>query len=302
LKDLLFDEDRRYRRQYYRSYYYKSNSPDKILNIFKYIKNKFSKKFTEFDEYLNSSYDRNTFLTKFLSSCVESITSSTMNTLKFIFEWNITDEIICSLLTHAYSEKTVDKILSYCDNLSDSSINNMLSQLHILDHHHLFVKIGKKFSIDISKYINVNQLMKYVVTRDISFDNFLEIMSACPNIHVTPAIYTYFAQSITTIRYNRFRYRRNKYTLGLLTNLNSYYNKIKQEDYDIIKSHFKRLQCSFDIVKYELTEDEHKCLNNNNNDNDYYYDDDNDNDNDNDNVIDDINIDNLEVENNVLVN
>lgn len=273
LQELMYYEPTRYGRwrRYRRGYYNNTEEQKKILKIFQYIKQQHPLKFIEFNETLE---DRDTTLSNFVTYNVNNSIIDVLDETNKLFEWKITEETINKTIQHAYSPNVIKKLLNYYPNFSANFVKELMSAVSIHEDVDLFLEISKKFNVDVSTYITAPQLMKNVVDRYMTIDHAKSIINICPQIKITPSIYSYFLKSL----YPGMNPGSKKYKLRYLVELNDFYNKITLEDYNILLQFFKNLSCKFDIVEYEMNENEkhveHAII-------DYYRDDNDENDNDN---------------------
>lgn len=276
LQELIFCENvmmyggwrRRYRRGRY-NYSSNNNHQKKILKILQYVKQQHPLKFVEFNEMLDN---RDTMLSNFVTCNIDYSILDVLNETQTLFEWQIPEEIVCKIIKNSYSSDITKKLLNYYPNFAPNLINELMSQMNIYEDIHSFLEIASKFNIDLSKHITSSQLMKNIVDRDVSIDNAKAIANLCPQIKITPSIYSYFVKSL----YHGMSARSKKYYLRHLVELNDYYNEITLEDYNNLLQYLKTLPCKFNIVEYEMNENEKHIngmmINNNYDDNEDYVD------------------------------
>lgn len=240
-----------------RSVLHSNNDPTKILKILQYIKDNYPTKFEEFNETL---IDRDTFLSNFLTyvtsrEIIHSL-SNILDMTQTIFEWKMPEKTIYGLLKALYDPIDIKQLFNYYPNLSQKSIEDILSSIDIYDNYELFVEITKKFNIDVSKYTTSTILMKNLTKRYISVESVKYIIDSCQHnsLKLTPAIYTYFVKQLP-LESNTYS-RNRKYRMKFLIELNNYYNKITLEDYNSLLKYFKNISLEFDIVEYQLENDE----------------------------------------------
>lgn len=232
----------------------------KNLNVFEYLQNKFPVKFMEFSSNIIENKREILFdIAKqyFYNNSNHEKLCIFVKQMKDLFNWQCSLEELKIWIKDIYRNSDMENVLN-CYNFDKHDMKKFLQSIQFWKFPNLFFIICKKHDIDIKEYINPETMTSMFVRGDLNASQFTQYFENI-NTNVTP-----YAYSLITKIWSRQRVssRYIKIVSDKIQTINKFCKDIKEVDYEKLKKYDIK-SYKFNIVEYNLTQNENNELNKN---------------------------------------
>jgi hypothetical protein len=243
---------------------------EKLLDIYEYLNLNFPEKFKEIVTNLTYAHDN---IISRISQLINKGTSQNdyilCTRIQNIFNFKLSQDDFIQLLERAGNKipDWVCNIIDTFDEISNDFLKNLMRPYNNISIHSnilTYLKTKRNIKINIYDYASSTEIMKYILDNDTDIN--ISTFISDYDIKFTPAIYSFI---VAHLKYKTRTHGQGRSTRllkksrvifnsinQLINILNKDYQNIIQDDYTYIINTLKPLNCTFNIIDYELTDDE----------------------------------------------